>query len=94
MVNLCISALNQRAEVVDDAADLRDRLRDRRTPKLARQIVEAYVEGRCSLHAHIRLRPGGVKEIARDLCFAFEPLGSDPDEWWVGHPRDDGVPVK
>src|SRR5580700_4308496 len=82
-------------EVVDDAADLRDRMRDRRTPKLARNIAEAYVERRCSLHAHVRLRPGGIEEVARDLCIAFQWLPQSYQEVDCGGRRHErvGVPV-
>lgn len=65
-------------EVCDDSVDFLDRLRERNAPKWPRDIAEAYSDGWCSLHAHMRIRPIGVETQCQDLCLAFQaPVGLD-----------------
>ncbi len=54
-------------EVCDDLADLRDSLRDGQTPKWTRRLAEAWCEGRCAIHLHLRIGTIGGESKAHDL---------------------------
>jgi hypothetical protein len=61
-------------EVVDDLADHCDRKLNVGSSHVGWKIAEAWIEGRLSLHAHLRIAPFGREADARDLCLTFEPL--------------------